>query len=263
MVVERKFVKDKMREFSVKEYLSKYLERVGFSHIDIQKTPVGFSIIIYSSKPGLIVGRKGLNIREIQDKLQKEFELESPVIEVREVANPDLDPQIVAEKIGTQLLKFGVARFKAIGHKSIEQVMHAGAVGAEIRIGGLVPSSRANFWKFNAGYLPKCGQVAIDSVLKGFRAILIKRGSVGVTVKILPPGLKMPDQVYLKDKNVVQAAMMVAPATVEQVVEDEKAKKRKAPAKKGEAKKRAPRKKKEGEEVSQDTVQEAKPEASA
>ena len=82
MVIERKFVKDKMREYSVKEYLSKYLDRVGFSHIDIQKTPVGFSIIIHSSKPGLIVGRRGINIKEIQDTLQKEFKLESPVVEV-------------------------------------------------------------------------------------------------------------------------------------------------------------------------------------
>ena len=40
MVVERKFIKDKMREQRIKEYLSQYMERVGFSHIDIQKTPV-------------------------------------------------------------------------------------------------------------------------------------------------------------------------------------------------------------------------------
>lgn len=201
MVVERKFVKDRMREHAVKEYLMRYLDNVGFSHIEIQKTPLGFSIIIYSSKPGLIVGRKGINIQEIQNTLQKEFSLESPVVEVREVRNQDLDPQIMAEKIGQQLMKFGVARFKAIGHKSIEKMIESGAVGAEVKIGGKVPSTRARFWKFYGGYLPKCGDVAIRSVEKGFKAVLLKPGIVGVTVKVLPPGLKMPDRVYLNEEK--------------------------------------------------------------
>jgi len=236
MVIERKFIKDKIREYGVKEYLENYLKRVGFSHIDIQKTPVGFSIIIYSSKPGLIVGRHGINIKEIQDKLQKDFGLESPVVEVREVENPDLDPQITAERIGNQLLKFGVARFKAIGHKVIDQIMKAGAIGAEIKISGLVPSERANFWKFNAGYLPKCGEVAITKVEKGFKTILIKRGIIGITVKILPPNIQMPDQVYLKDKTAIQVEennpKVEEISSKEEIKEEKKEEKKKAPRKK-------------------------------
>ncbi|MDD5181543.1 MAG: 30S ribosomal protein S3 [Candidatus Nanoarchaeia archaeon] len=199
MVIERKFIKDKLREYSVKEYLAGFLDRVGFSHIDIQKTPVGFSILIYSSKPGLIVGRKGINIKEIQDTLQKEFKLESPVVEVQEVSNPNLDSKIVAEQIGNQLRKFGAARFKAIGHKAIEKMMQCGAVGCEIRIAGLVPSSRAKAWRFYAGYLPKCGDVAIRCVDKGYKVVQLKRGIIGVTVKILPPGIEMPDQIHIKE----------------------------------------------------------------
>jgi small subunit ribosomal protein S3 len=225
MVIERKFVKDKVREQAVKEFLTSHLDRVGFSHIEIQKTPVGFSIIIHSSKPGLIVGRQGLNIREIQDTLQKEFKLESPVVEVREVENPDLNAQIMAEKIGTQLMKFGVTRFKAIGHKAVEKMIQAGAIGCEVKIGGKVPSTRARFWKFYAGYLPKVGDVAIKEVKKGFKAILLRPGIVGITVKLLPPGVKMPDQVYLRE----------TPIVIEEKKEPEK-------------KKRAPRKKKEGKE---------------
>jgi len=222
MVIERKFVKDKTREYAVKDFLSRYLDRVGFSHIEIQKTPVGYTILIYSSKPGLIVGRHGINIKEIQDTLQKEFKLESPVVEVREVENQDLDPQIMAEKIGTQLTKFGVARFKAIGHKSIEKMMQVGAIGCEVKISGKVPSTRARFWKFRAGYLPKCGNVAISEVLKGFKAILLKSGIIGITVKLLPPGVKMPDQVYMKE---------LKPATQE-VKEAPKEEQKEAPKKK-------------------------------
>ncbi|MCD6576344.1 MAG: 30S ribosomal protein S3 [Nanoarchaeota archaeon] len=202
MVVERKFVKDKLREHSIREFLEKKLERVGFSHIDIQKTPVGYSIIIYSSKPGLIVGRGGLNIRTIQETLQNKFKLESPVVEVREVDVPELDAQIMAERVGTQLMKFGVSRFKAIGHKAIEKMLKAGAVGAEIQISGKVPSARARSWKFYAGHLPKCGDVAVNQVRKGYKVIKLKPGVVGITVKILPPGIKMPDQVYPKEVEI-------------------------------------------------------------
>jgi small subunit ribosomal protein S3 len=198
MAIERKFIKDKMREYNVKEYLSGFLDRVGFSHIDIQKTPVGFSIIIYSSKPGLIVGRKGLNIKEIQDTLQKEFKLESPIVEVQEVSNVNLDSMIVAEQIGNQLRKFGAARFKAIGHKATEKMMQSGAIGCEVRIAGLVPSARARAWRFYAGYLPKCGDVAIKHVQKGYKSVQLKRGIIGVTVSILPPGIEMPDQIHIK-----------------------------------------------------------------
>lgn len=252
MVIERKFVKDKVREYSVKEFLAKHLERVGFSHIEIQKTPVGFSILIYSSKPGLIVGRHGLNIKEIQDTLQKEFKLESPVVEVREVDNPNLDPQIMAEQIGTQLMRFGVARFKAIGHKAVEKMIEAGAVGCQVKIGGKVPSTRARFWKFYAGYLPKCGDVAVTEVKKGFKSILLKPGIVGITVKLLPPGIHMPDQVYMKAKPVVQ----------EVKVEEKKEIPKEEKKEKKERKPRAPKKEAKEEKKEKPSKEEAEPEVS-
>jgi small subunit ribosomal protein S3 len=237
MVVERKFVKDRIREHSVKEYLMKYMDNVGFSHIEIQKTPLGYSILIYSSKPGLIVGRKGINIHDIQNTLQKEFKLESPVVEVREVRNSDIDPQIMAEKIGQQLMKFGVARFKAIGHKSIEKMIDSGAVGAEVKIGGKVPSTRARFWKFYGGYLPKCGDVAIKNVEVGYKAVLLKPGIVGVTVKVLPPGLKMPDRVYF-----IEGKPVVASEEITKKPEEHKEVKEVIEKKEDDKKKRAPRK---------------------
>jgi small subunit ribosomal protein S3 len=255
MVIERKFVRDKTREYAVKEFLAKHLERVGFSHIEIQKTPVGFSIIIYSSKPGLIVGRRGLNIRDIQDTLQKEFKLESPVVEVREVENPNLDPQIMAEQISSQLMKFGVARFKAIGHKAIEKMIESGAIGCEVKIGGKVPSTRARFWKFYAGYLPKCGDVAVKEVKKGFKSILLKPGIVGITVKLLPPGIRMPDQVYMREPKTVAAgetkgAAGEVKATIEapkEPIKEEKKEAKKEKAEKKEAKEKKAEKKEKPE----------------
>jgi len=66
-MIAHKFIKDKMTEFQVRNYLNEIfnLKNVGYSHVDIQKVPLGTRIVIYASKPGLIVGRKGTNISEI------------------------------------------------------------------------------------------------------------------------------------------------------------------------------------------------------
>lgn len=226
MVIEKKFVKDKMREYAIKEYLDKFLDRVWFSHVEIQKTPVGVNIIIYSSKPGLVVGRGGASIRFIQEALKNKFNLESPVVEVREVDNPDLDTQIMAERIGTSLIKFGVSRFKAIGHKSLERMLKAGAIGVEIIISGKIPSSRARTWKFYGGYLPKCGDIAINNVQKGYKMVKLKSGVIGITVKMLPAGIKMPDHIYPKeDISVVEEVKPVKKDVKKDEVKEDEIKK--------------------------------------
>lgn len=194
-MIEEKFVRGKRRKYKIKEFLESNLERAGFSDIEINKTPVGVKIIIYSSKPGLVVGRGGGNIKELQNQLEEDFDLESPVLEVREVEKPELDAQIMAKRIANNLAKYGASRFKGIGYKTLEKIMDAGAIGAEIRMSGKVPGSRSRSWRFYEGYLPKCGQVANDKVEKAFESKLLKPGVVGVKVRILPSGVRMPDDV--------------------------------------------------------------------
>ena len=106
------------------------------------KTPLGEKIIIYASRPGLIVGRKGQNIKQLTKALKRKFELENPQVEISEIENPSLDAHIIAEKIVDALEKFGSEKFKAIGHKIMTEVMRAGALGIEIIISGKVPSAR-------------------------------------------------------------------------------------------------------------------------
>jgi len=62
-MIERKFVAQKIKEFQIEEYISQSLENVGHSHTKMVKTPLGEKIVISASRPGLIVGRKGQNIK--------------------------------------------------------------------------------------------------------------------------------------------------------------------------------------------------------
>ena len=201
-MIERRFVAQKMKEHQIEEYISRNLKSVGHSRTKMLKTPLGEKIVIYASRPGLIVGRKGQNIKELTANLKKKFSLENPQIEISEVENLNLDAKIVSEKITDSLERFGAEKFKAIGHKTMEEVMRSGALGVEIIVCGKIPSSRAKCWRFYSGYLKKCGDIAITGVNKSQAQAKLKTGVIGVKVSIMPPDTKLQDKVELiKEKE--------------------------------------------------------------
>lgn len=200
-MIERKFVAQRIREFEINEYLEQNLDNVGLSHTKMMKTPLGEKIIVYTSRPGLIVGRKGQNIKLLTKNLKKRFQLENPQIEISEIENPNLEAKIVAERIVDSLERFGLQKFKAIGHKVMSDVMNSGALGIEIKISGKVPSDRAKSWRFYQGYLKKCGEIAIEGVRKANLQAHLKTGIIGVKVSIMPPDLKLPDDISIISKE--------------------------------------------------------------
>ena len=225
-MIERKFVAQKIKEFQIEEYITQSLENVGHSHTKMVKTPLGEKIIIFSSRPGLIVGRKGQNIKQLTRTLRKRFDLENPQIEISEVENPNLNANIVAEKIVDALEKFGSEKFKSIGHKIMTDVMRAGALGIEIIISGKVPSARAKSWRFYSGYLKKCGDVA-TGVRKSNKQAQLKTGIIGVKVSIMPPDIKLPDDIELIETKEVKAEEVKTEQKEEQKKEKPKRRRKK------------------------------------
>ena len=216
-MIERKFIAQKIKERQIEEYIVSNLRNVGHSRTKMVKTPLGEKIVIHASRPGLIVGRKGQNIKDLTANLKKKFGLENPQIEISEVENIDLDANIVAEKIMGSLERFGSQRFKGIGHKVMENVMNAGALGVEITISGKIPSSRAKTWRFYSGYLKKCGDIAITGVDKAQVQAKLKTGIVGIKVSIMPPDTKLPDKIEL-----VEEKQEVVEEVKEEAMEEEK-----------------------------------------
>tara|TARA_Y100000031_G_C8237437_1_gene394024 strand:- start:1605 stop:2324 length:720 start_codon:yes stop_codon:yes gene_type:complete len=196
-MIERKFVAQKMKEYQIQDYIKENLRNVGHSHTKMVKTPLGEKIIIFASRPGLIVGRKGQNIKDLTKALKKRFELENPQVEISEVEQLNLDANIVAERIASSLERFGPERFKGVGHKTMEDVMNSGALGVEIIVSGKIPSSRAKSWRFYSGYLKKCGDISINGVNKAKTQAKLKTGVVGIKVSIMPPDTILPDKVEL------------------------------------------------------------------
>lgn len=227
-MIERQFFARKIKEYQIEEFVSNNLDKAGYSHTEILRTPLGERIIIYTSRPSLIVGRKGSNIKDLTEILKKKFGMENPQVEVSEVDTPNLNAKSVAKHIVHTFERFGPKRFKSIGYKALQDIMDAGALGAEIVISGRgVPSSRAKSWRFKTGYLKKSGYIAESLVKKGYATAHLKSGSIGVKVTILTPDIRLPDKITIKN---IQEKIQPKPTDINQESSQEQ-KEQKAPQK--------------------------------
>ncbi|MBW2979114.1 30S ribosomal protein S3 [Candidatus Woesearchaeota archaeon] len=199
-MIERKLISERGKDFQIEEFIMNSFQNVGISNVKVQRTPLGEKIVITALRPGLVVGREGQNIRRLTAELKKKFGLENPQVEIQTVDSPFLDPHIVAEKIANTLERFGITRFKAVGHRAVQDVMNAGAIGVEIIISGKVPSRRAKRWRFYAGYLKKCGDIAIEGVKKAYAIARLKPGVVGIQVRIMPPDVRLSDKIKIGEE---------------------------------------------------------------
>ena len=220
---EKQVVKLKKDEFAIKEYVKAILGKGKVSKVKIEYTPIGEKVIISTNKPGLVIGRRGEKIEELTDVLKNKFKLENPRIEIEEITKPEFDAQIIADDIALSLEKLGPLKFKVIAYKNLQRVMNAGALGAEIVLGGKLPSSRAKSWRFSQGYLKKIGDSA--KVVDRAKAVAQTRpGTVGVKVSILSPDAILKDKLVL-NKEIVDRLRMNS-IQVENEVEEKKTKTR-------------------------------------
>lgn len=199
-MIERTVVASKIKEFEIQEFVGENLRRVGHSHTTLQRTPLGEKVVVYASRPGLVVGRQGESIKRLTKKLKDDFGLENPQVEVEEIKDIYLNAHIVAEMIAGSLERFGSKRFKATMHRSLENVMTAGALGAEILLSGKLPSRRARSWRVYSGHLNKSGDAQLVCVRKAYTTAELKSGTIGVQVRIMPPDAILPDKVIFRSE---------------------------------------------------------------
>jgi small subunit ribosomal protein S3 len=177
------FVNQSIREVSIDEFIRQNFPSTDYSDIELQRTPLGIKVIIYTHKPGRVIGRSGSKINRMSDLLKNKFDLDNPQLDVKSIPNPDLDAKIVAKQIKLSLERG--YNHKKIGNLSMKRVMDAGAVGVEIIISGKLGGSKGRIGKFTAGYLKHCGNTADELVDYGFEEANTKPGKIGIKVKIM------------------------------------------------------------------------------
>jgi small subunit ribosomal protein S3 len=194
MALERKFVKEGIRNLDVEEFLASEFARAGYSHCEIQRTPLSIRITVYAHKPGLIIGRGGKNIESMTQILKEKFGFENPQLDVQEVQNPDLDPFIVSKWIASAIER-GL-NYKRVANIAIEKVINAGAAGVAIRIGGKLGSDQSRVEKFSSGYLKYSGDMVETLVKKAYAQAIVKLGTIGIQVRILP---EKPEEIKITE----------------------------------------------------------------
>jgi len=206
------FIDESVKKAEIDEFLRNEFERAGYGGVSITKTPLGTHIVVYTMRPGLIIGRGGETIRELARVLEEKFELPNPQISVAEIEIPELNAYVVASRIASAL-KRGV-HYRRSGYWALNQIMEAGALGAEIIISGKLRTDRARYEKFRVGYMPKSGEPARKYLRKAEVSVQLKPGILGVKVRIMPPDAKFPDQVQIAEEEIVEKETEAETATV-------------------------------------------------
>ncbi len=195
---EKKFVQENVKRLLLREYIKQFADNAGFGGLDIQRTPMGTRIVLQVEKPGLIIGKKGTKIKDLTDTMVTKFGLENPQIEVRDDPNPNLNAQIMAKKLA-MALEAGW-HYRRAAHSTLKRIMDAGAKGAQIIVGGKLGGDRARREKITSGKIKYSGKPK-ELVRVGYAVAKTKPGIIGVTVKILPPDAKLPDEISIVEKK--------------------------------------------------------------
>ncbi|RDZ63472.1 30S ribosomal protein S3 [Haloferax sp. Atlit-12N] len=220
MADEHQFIENGLQRSQIDEFFAEELGRAGYGGMDVAKTPMGTQIVLKAEKPGMVIGKGGKNIRKVTRELEERFNLDDPQIDVQEVDEPDLNARIVADRLANALERGWY--FRKAGHTTIDRIMDAGALGAEIVLSGKVTGARSRVEKFNRGYIKHNGEPAQEIVDEGQGVAVMKLGTIGVTVKIIPPGAKLPDDFEVEeDANPEAVEQIEETESVEDLLEEE------------------------------------------
>jgi small subunit ribosomal protein S3 len=135
------------RDVELRDTLKKKLKGAGIGKIEIHRSNKKVVVNVYTSKPGVIIGKQGESIDKLRDKLGKKFH-DQFEINILEVKKPDLNAAIVAANIAAQIEKR--ISYRRAAKQCIQKVMDAGAKGVKIRVSGRlngVEISRSEFYK--------------------------------------------------------------------------------------------------------------------
>jgi small subunit ribosomal protein S3 len=209
MALEKRFVKQGIRDRDVEEFLTNEFARAGYSHSVIQRTPLSIRITVFASKPGLIIGRGGKNIEEMTNILKEKFGFENPQLDVQEIENSDLDSHIIAKWMASAIER-GL-NYKRVANIAIERVMGAGAAGVAIRVAGKIGGDMGRTEKFSAGYLKYSGEPSESMVDTAYAQANLKLGMIGIQVRIMK---EKPKELEIKEK-------LKKEEPVEEVIEEE------------------------------------------
>ena len=177
---DEKFGDTLVSDYNIRKYLKKELQAAGVPKIEIERDSQRVRVFIHCAKPGMVIGRGGVEIEKYKNELQKMVGM--PVaLNVVEVRQPDLDAQLVAENIAAQLERR--VAFRRAMKMAIRNTMRLGAKGIKISCGGRLGGAEiARSEHYHEGTIPL--QTLRADIDYGFWEANTTYGKIGVKVWI-------------------------------------------------------------------------------
>lgn len=197
-MIERIFIEQGLKKIELENYMKQQLEKAGFTHLDIVKTPLVTRIVLNVTRPGLAIGKGGQAIRQLTKEIEEKFGISNPQIEIKEITNPNLDAKATVDRI-VALLERGFS-WRSIAFKTVKDIMAAGAQGCELILSGKLTGKggRKRKQRIAEGYMKKVGN-QIKYVDYAKRSAYPKAGAIGIKLRIIRPDVKFPDKFDVKE----------------------------------------------------------------
>ena len=182
------FVNQLHQDLALREVVRGEAPRAGVSRIEIERFPGKVKVVVHTAKPGVLIGRKGENVKKIRTTLEgmvgKKIDLE-----IKEIKSPDLDAYLVAKNIAEQLERR--ISYQRAMKRAIQQAMRQGALGVRVEVGGrLSGAEMARSVNMREGRVPRQTLRADIDFFK--TEALTTYGQIGVKVWIYR-GDKLPE----------------------------------------------------------------------
>ena len=176
-------------DYQIRRFLKTRLHQAGVSKVEIERAASKVRIRIHTARPGLIIGKKGVEIENLKRSLEKKI-AKPVIIDIQEVRKPEVDAQLVAENLALQLVRR--VSFRRAMKKSVSSALRFGALGIKIacagRLGGAEMARREWYRK---------GRVPLHTIRAdidyGFAEAFTTYGVIGVKVTIFR-GEILPDK---------------------------------------------------------------------
>ena len=176
----RDFADNLVEDYNIRKFLKNKLAPAGISKIEIERTADRVRVIIYTAKPGVVIGRGGSEIDKLKAEVQK-YTKNKLFVDIKEIKRPDRDAQLVAESIAQQLENS--ESFRRALKKAMERTMKAGALGIKAAVSGRLGGAdiaRSEF--YSEGTIPL--QTLRADIDYGFAEADTTYGKLGIKVWI-------------------------------------------------------------------------------
>ena len=198
---KREFSKLVVEDFRLREYINGNYAFAAIAKVEIERNAEEVKVILYSARPGLVIGRKGQEVENLKKRLEK-MTGRQVNIQIQEVPKPELNAQLVSQNVMEQLKKR--SPFRRTIKRTVEQTMNAGAKGVRVRISGRLGGAEMSRTEQQAaGSIPL--QTLRAKVDYGFSEAHTTYGHIGIKVWVCTGEEREREVVYGLDAKKSQA----------------------------------------------------------